>query len=336
MKKRIYYFFPFLLIMPLLFGSCRSIEKMAVNKLSDMLSSDSGSGAFTRDDDPQLIADALPFTLKMYELLMDMNPEDAALRQAAGKAFVMYANGFIQTPASMLEDDDYLEQEKMLKRAQKMYLRGRNYILEGLYLEIKDGEQLLAMNPDGFLKEAGKDQAGALYWAAAGWLGAFSCDPFDMDLGHTVNIPVAFLFRALELDESYGSGSIHDLLLTLWASLPRSIIDNGLAVTPETAGKFASEYYSKFNVGSSEEDRARFHFARAVDLSDGKNPSTYISLATGFSVKKQNYKEFETLLNRALSIDPYEDPDSQLLVIIYQEKAQWLLDHREDFFLMDF
>ncbi len=336
MRKRIYFYLTLLIITPLFFSSCRSVEKLAVNKLSDMLSSDSGAGAFTRDDDPQLIADALPFALKMYEMLMDMNPDDSALKVAAGRSFVMYANGFIQTPASMLDDEHYLEQEKMLNRAQKMYLRGRNYILEGLYLEIKDGEELLAHNPDGFLKEADKDQAAALYWAAAGWLGAFSCDPFNMELGQTVQVPVAFLFRALELDDSYGSGSIHDLLLTVWASLPRSIIDNGLAVAPETAGRFASEYYGKFNVGNSEEERARFHFARAVDLSGGKNPSTYISLASSYSVKKQDYQEFEKLLNRALAIDPYEDPDSQLLVVIFQEKAQWLLDHREDFFLIDF
>ncbi|MDC7234215.1 MAG: TRAP transporter TatT component family protein [Spirochaetales bacterium] len=336
MKKSIHFYLIVLLAVTGLFASCRSVEKMAVNKLSDMLSSDSGTGAFTRDDDPRLIADALPFTMKMYELLMDMNPEDPALKLAAGKVFIMYANGFIQTPASMMEDDDFLEQEMMMERARKMYLRGRNYVLESLYLEIKDGEQLLEMNPDGFLQEAGKDQVDALYWAAAGWLGAFSCNPFDMELGQTVHLPVAFLFRALDLDEEYGSGSIHDLMVTLWASLPPSIIENALLTAPEAAGDFEQKYYDKFNVSNEEEDRARFHFARAVALSEGMNPSTYISLATSYSVKNQDYPEFEKLLSRALAIDPYEDPDNQLLVIIYQEKARWLLDHREDFFLIDF
>jgi predicted anti-sigma-YlaC factor YlaD len=336
MRKRIHFSIFTLLVASLLLGSCRSIEKLAVNKISDMLSSDSGVGAFTRDDDPQLVADALPFTMKMYELLMDMNPEDPALKLAAGKVFIMYANGFIQTPAGMLVDEDYLQQEKMLERARKMYLRGRNYVLDGLFLEMKDGEELLDQNLDGFLEQISMEQVDSLYWAAAGWLGAFSCNPFDMEQGQSIQLPVAFLFRALELDESYGSGSIHDLMLTLWSSLPPAIIENAFLSAPQTAGIFVEQYYDSFNISREQEDRARFHFARAVALSEGKNPSTYISLASTYSVKKQDYTEFESLLNKALEIDPYEDPDSQLLVIIYQEKAQWLLEHREDYFLMDF
>lgn len=336
MKKRILFYLLILFVASFFLASCRSVEKMAVGKLSDMLSSDSGAGAFTRDDDPQLVADALPFTLKMYELLMDMNPEDSALKLAAGKAFVMYANAFIQTPASMLGDEEYLEQEKMLERSRKMYLRGRNYILDSLFLEIKDGEELLELNPDGFLKEAGKDQVPALYWAAAGWLGAFSCNPFDMDMAQNVHLPLAFLFRAMDLDEEYDRGSIHDLMVTVWASIPSAIIENALLTAPESAGDFVERYYHKFNVTEDEEERARFHFARSVALSDGKNPSSYISLASSFSVKNQDYSEFEKLLKEALSIDPYEDPETQLTVIIYQEKAQWFLDHREDFFLIDF
>ncbi len=336
MKKKIHFSLFLIVSLTLLLGSCRSIEKMAVSKLSDMLSSDSGAGAFTRDDDPQLIADALPFALKMYEILMDMNPKDSDLRLAAGKAFIMYANGFIQTPSSMLDDDRYEEQQMMLERSRKMYLRGRNYILDALALEIKDSEELMDLNLDGFLDECGKKYVPHLYWAAAGWLGAFSCDPFNMELAQDIYKPVAFLYRALELDEEYEKGSIHDLLLTLWSSMPRSIIDNAFLETPRTAGAFSQNYYRKFNIGNDEESRTRFHFSRAVALADGRNPGTYISMALSFPVRKQDYNEFESLLQKALEIDPYEDPDSELLVVIFQERAAWLLDHREDFFLMDF
>ena len=335
MKKRIHFSLLLIITVLLLFPSCRSVEKLAVKKISEMMSSDDGAGAFTRDNDPQLIADALPFALKMYEMLLDMNPEDPALNLAAGKSFIMYANGFIQTPASMLDDDDFEQQAVMMERARKMYLRGRNYVLDGLAYEIKDGRELLTYNLDGLLDECKDDHTGYLYWAAAGWLGAFSCDPFNMEQGQDINKPVAMLFRALELDEEYSAGAVHDLLLTLWASMPRSIIDNAFLESP-VAAEFAREYYSKFNVPEDEESRSRFHFTRAVDLSDGKNPGSYVSLAQSFPVKQQNYNEFESLLNKALSVDPYEDPDTQLLVIIYQEKAQWLLDHREDFFLIDF
>ena len=335
MKKKIHYSFILIITVLFLLPSCRSVEKLAVKKISNMMSSEDGAGAFTRDDDPRLIADALPFALKMYEMLLDMNPEDAALNLAAGKAFVMYANGFIQTPASMLDDEEYEQQAMMLERARKMYLRGRNYVIDGLCYEIKDGRELLSYNMDGLLEECKDEHTPYLYWAAAGWLGAFSCDPFNMEQGQDMDKPVAMLFRALDLDEEYSAGAVHDLLLTLWASMPRSILDNAIGKSALTK-EFVEEYYDKFNIPEDEESRSRFHFTRAVDLSDGKNPGSYVSLAQAFPVMQQNYDEFESLLNKALAIDPYEDPDAQLLVIIFQEKAQWLLDHREDYFLMDF
>jgi len=336
MKKKIHFSFIVILFSSLFFSSCRSVERMAVSRLSDMLSSDSGAGAFTRDDDPQLVADALPFALKMYEILMDMNPKDSDLRLAAGKAFIMYAGGFIQTPSTMLDDNQYEEQQQMQERSRKMFLRGKNYILDALALNIKDSRELLDKDLDGFLEKCGKEDVPFLYWAAAGWLGAFSCDPFNMETGQDIYKPIAFLYRALELDEDYGKGSIHDLLLSLWASMPRSIIENAFMEAPRTAGAFSKEYYREVNVGDDEESRARFHFSRAVALSHGKNPGTYISMALSFPVKNQDYKEFESLLHKALDVDPYEDPDSELLVIIYQKRAAWLLKHREDYFLMDF
>jgi len=320
----------------LLLFSCRSIDTIAIEKISEIMASDSGSGAFTRDDDPELVADALPFALKVYEMLIGMNPEDDALKLAGGKAFIMYANAFIQTPAGMLPDEEYLEQDRMLKRARKMYLRGRNYILDGLSLRFNDFDELMEDNPDGLLEEADEEDVPYLYWAAAGWLGAFSCDPFDLEMGSDIHLPVAFLYRSLELDEEFESGAVHDLLITLWSSLPQGLIENAFISTPETAGRFSLEYYRKSNVNSDPEERARFHFSRAVELADGKNPGSYISMATGFPVSNQNYDEFEALLTRALEIDPYENPDTQLTVMIYQDKARWYLEHREDYFLMDF
>ena len=327
---------PLLFLLPVLgmLASCQSIEQMAIGKISDMLSSDEGAGAFTRDDDPQLVADALPFTLKIYEILMEKNPEDSALRLAAGKAFVMYASGFIQMPASMLPDEEYREQEKMIERARKMYIRGRRYILESIYLDVKESETLLAEDLDGFLTLMEPAQIPALYWSAAAWLGAFSCDPFNSEAGLDLYKSIAFLYQILSMDDDYGG--VHDVMISLWGSLPRALIDMALLEAPATVGQFVPAYYEKKGTPNEEEARARYHFARSTDLSEGKNPAIYVSLATTFPVKHQDYDEFESLLNQALKIDPYAYPEEQLLIIIYQEKARWLLDHREDFFLVDF
>ncbi|OQY33022.1 MAG: hypothetical protein B6241_09290 [Spirochaetaceae bacterium 4572_59] len=84
------------------------------------------------------------------------------------------------------------------------------------------------------------------------------------------------------------------------------------------------------------ESRARFHLEKAVAMCDGLSPSPYLSFALGIPVMQQNYDEFEGLLNRALAIDPADDPDNELLIVLYQDKARWYLEHREDYFLLDF
>ena len=320
---------------PVLFFSCRSIDEIAIDKISSMMASDSGTASFLQDDDPLLVADALPFILKMYEMLIAMNPEDADLRLAAGKGFVMYANAFIQTPAVMLSDDLWEQQEQMLQRARNMYLRGRDYILDGLVMKLDLQEDPLEMEPDIFLGEVEKEDASSLYWAAAGWLGAFSCNPLDMNLGSRIYLPVDYLYRALALDEAVENGGLHDLLITIWSSLPAGIIGKAFLAAPET-GAFSAAYYEGNGISSGPEDRARFHLNEALVLSGGLNPSPYLSYATGFPVMQQDYETFESMLQKALAIDPDEDPDNRLTILVMQDKAAWYLEHREDFFLVDF
>ena len=320
----------------LMLSSCRSVNEIAIGRISDMMASPGGSQTFTRDNDPRFVADALPFALKMYEMLIDLNPEDAPLRLAAGKSFVMYANAFLQTPALMLPDESWEDEEILLRRAGKMYIRGRDYILSGLALRVKDSPAQMVSDPDGLLARCSAEDAAYLYWAAAGWMGAFSCDPFDLELGSDVYIPVTFLYRALELDDSLERGGVHDLLISLWSTLPRGNFEKAFKKTPVSAGAFAEKYYRELGVSQDEESRARHHLDRALEISEGQNPSPYISFALGFPVMDQNYEEFEELLNKALAVDALADPDNELTTLVMQEKAAWYLEHREDYFLLDF
>ena len=54
--------------------SC-SINKMAINAVSDTLSGTGSADVFTGDPDPELVGDALPFAIKMYEALLAKNPK---------------------------------------------------------------------------------------------------------------------------------------------------------------------------------------------------------------------------------------------------------------------
>ena len=51
-----------------------SIKKLAMNQVANALTGSSSSTVFTGDNDPELVGDALPFAIKMYESLMNANP----------------------------------------------------------------------------------------------------------------------------------------------------------------------------------------------------------------------------------------------------------------------
>jgi predicted anti-sigma-YlaC factor YlaD len=51
-------------------------------------------------------------------------------------------------------------------------------------------------------------------------------------------------------------------------------------------------------------------------------------------VQKQDLKEFEALLNRALAINPDEHPETRLVNSVMQRRARWLLSRKAELFLI--
>ena len=80
-------------------------------------------------------------------------------------------------------------------------------------------------------------------------------------------------------------------------------------------------------------ERAREHFERSLELSDGKSAGPYLILAANVSVANQDREEFERLLGLALSIDPDEDTSLRLQNLIVQRRARYLLEHVDDLIL---
>jgi predicted anti-sigma-YlaC factor YlaD len=290
------------------FSAC-SINRVAVRLISRSLSS-GDSTVFTGDDDPQLVADALPFAMKLYESLLEQDPKDPDLLLTTGTVFTMYANAFVQTPAGMLPETEFERQQEMLKRAKGLYLRGRGYLFRAMELRHPGFAAAVKANLlSETLSRMKEEDLPFLLWTAASWLGAFSTDPFDMELMLNVAKPVAMLERALELDETYADGMIHDTLISVYGSLPASL-------------------------GGSQE-RARHHFEKAVQYSGGNSASPYVALATAVSIPRQDVDEFRRLLEQALAVDLEANPAGRLANILSQRKARWLLDHIEDFFLLE-
>lgn len=315
----------------LLISSCASIRKSAIRSVADMLSSPDGTGSITSDDDPQLIADSLPLALKLYEILLDQDPENAELSAATGRNFVMYSGAFVSMPADRLDDVDWEEASHQRARAKKLYRRGRDYLLDAL--EIKHPGFLQTMeegNYDQAMAELDEQDASTAYWAGLAWLGMASTDVFDLNLAASLDKAILLLFRSLELEES--NADLHNVMIDVQLSLPSGMLLSMQERSPATAA-FIDRFYEAKSVGQDAGKRAFYHYYRAVELSDGKNPSPHITMARSLSIKEQNEEDFKDYLNKALAIDPDENPDMRLMVLIYQEQARWLLENSEVFFL---
>lgn len=314
-------------------ASCGSIQKAAVHSVADMLSSPEGSGAFTSDNDPQLVGDSLPLALKLYEIILQKDPKNADLAAATGKNFVMYSGAFVQMPADMLDDMYWKEADEGRARAKKLYQRGRDYLMEALYLRHEDFQGLLESGDyDAAMALLREEDADTAYWAGLGWLGMASTDPFDMELATTLDKAAMLLFRSMELDET--NPGIHDIMIQLQISLPSSILVNMSNNSPATAA-YMDEYYKAAGIDDNPKNRAYYHYYRALALSDGNSVSPHITMATAVAVKEQDVPAFRDYIDKALSVDPESNPDSRLMILIYQKKARWLLDHIENFFLVD-
>jgi predicted anti-sigma-YlaC factor YlaD len=297
----------FLGFLPLLL-SC-SINKMAINAVSDALGGSGSSGVFTSDSDPALVGDALPFAIKMYEALLAQNPDHQGLLLTTGSLFVMYANAFVQGEAEALHPvDDYEARQAGLDRAKKLYLRGTAILYSALDKKYPgfSGASVREGTLDGYLKDLQKEDVPLLYWAVAGTLAAYSLDIFDFALGSKIPELTASIARAYELDEDFNKSAIDEFYILFYASLPEML-----------GGDLA---------------KAERHFTRALEKTQGLSAGPYVSYAQAVCIPAQDYDAFKANLEKALAVDPDKDPSTRLVNIISQRKARRLLDSAYDFF----
>jgi tetratricopeptide (TPR) repeat protein len=286
-------------------SGCATVNTLAVKGVASTLSE--GGDTVTSHDDPELVAAAMPFALMLHESLLASVPNHEPLLTTTCSLFTQYAFGFVAADAEALQRDNYDRSKELSDRAFKLADRGRNYCWRGLEVKFRGITQALKTDAARALAPAKKEHVELLYWSAASLGAAISAGGLDHP-ELLIDWPVvrALAERALALDETWSNGSIPELMITV-----------------ESQGEA---------LGGSEE-RARRHFARAVEIQRGLSPSPYVALATGVAKTKQDRDEFEKLLRQALAIDPTKDPSHRLVTLITQKRAKLLLDRIDDFFL---
>ena len=299
-------FAPLLLVACFLLSGC-SIRHYALNKVSDALAQ-SGT-TFASDDDPDLVKAAAPFSLKLMESLLAENPTHAGLLAATASGFTQYAYAFVQEDADETEPVDLAAADSLRNRARRLFLRAQGYGLRALDVKHRGFGKLLAQNPSEAVKLATKSDVPVLYWTAAAWASAISLSKDNPDLVGQIPSMEAVIKRALELDETYNSGAIHSFLI--------------------------SYEMSKAGGTGDPAQRARKHFDRAMALSKGTDASPLVAFAEAVTVQKQDLKEFESLLDRALAINVDAHPENRLVNIVMQRRARWLLSRKGELFLVE-
>lgn len=279
-----------------------SIKRMAVNKLGDALAG--GGAVFSSDDDPDLIKDAAPFSLKLMESLLAESPQHRGLLSATASGFTQYGFAFVQQDADEMEEKDLTTAMTMRNRARRLYLRARGYALRGLESSHPGFTNALFKDAKSAVVILKKSDVPLAYWAAASWGAAISIVKDNTDLIADVPTVEALIDRALALDEGYDAGAIHSFLIT-YEMARQTRQDN-----PEA--------------------RAREHFARAIELTGGKQAGPYVNLVEAVVIKKQDKKEFKALLNKALEVDVNAKPEWRLVNMVMQRRARWLLSQMDN------
>jgi len=292
-----------ILLAPLTHGCF--LKSMAVDSIADSLA---GTGdTFSSDNDPQLVGDAVPFSLKLMESVLSATPHHTALLTALTKSFTEYAYAYVQSNAETIADEDYKKSKEQKLRAKKLYLHARDYGLRGLETRFKGITQTIRTDPKGSVAKAKKEDVELMYWTGVSWMAAISLGKADPELVSDVPQAEALIYKAFELDPDYDKGSIYDFLITYEGGKPALM-------------------------GGSAQ-RAKELFDAALKVNHGQSASTYVNFAEAVSEKNQNQTEFEELLNKALAIDPDKDTSTRLVNLLTQKRARWLLSREDAIFV---
>jgi predicted anti-sigma-YlaC factor YlaD len=297
----------FVLSLVLVAGPACSLKKYAINKIGDSLAS--GNSVYETDEDADLVGEALPFGLKLTESLLQESPQHRGLLLTACRGFVLYSYGYVDFPGEVMMDEDIERGRALRTRARRLYLRGLDYCLRGIETNHAGFRQQLLTAP----REAARLINGKqekwdlpfLYWTSASLGLAIAVSKGDASMLARLPEVEALIDRALELDEVWDGGSLHEFKVSLESARP----------------------------GDPDEEEIRKHYERAVQLSKGQRAGLYVAYAEAVAVPKQNREQFEELLRKALAVDPDAQPENRLVNILARRRAEWLLKRIDELFL---
>lgn len=269
-----------------------SMNSMIVSGSAPVM--EGGMRAMNQETDLELVRMAMPANLKFLEGFVFLDPENTVLRASAAQGFYGYSFGFVED-----EDPD---------RAVALYRRCLSHALAGLRASGLDIDPVAVRLPEleTALQSLDEEAVPSLFWAAScwgKWIDLSRTDPRRLaDLARVV----AFMERTLELDEGYQNAGPHLFFGIYYGGRP-----------PMLGGDYT---------------RARRHFDRARDLTDGEVLMVDVLQAQFLDRQLQDRVAFHERLTAVVDVEIEPGSDLALQNRISQVKAQALLTREEDWF----
>jgi len=275
-----------------------------VNRVGDALAS--GGSTYENDEDLQLVGAALPFGLKLIESLLAESPRHKGLLLAACQGFASYSYLFVQQEGDRAAGEDLEAAEKIRARARRLYLRAHRYGFRALEVAHPGFNQKVTADPKGASALVRKkSEVPLLYWNAVALGLAISVSKNEASMLARLPEVEALLDRALELDESWGEGTLHEFAVVFAAARP----------------------------GKPDFEKVDRHFRRALELSQGRRAGLYVSYAEAVAVPRQDRASFDSLLAKSLAIRMEEQESGRLQNQAAQERARWLKERADELIL---
>ena len=274
----------------LLLGSACSVQKIALKTTSGLFAY--GIEALYAEPDLPIAEIAIASNLKLIEGFHLADPKNKAILEILTQGFAAYSLAFLE--------------ESEPQRASLFYLRSRDYGFKLLShtSAFKNGiPEQEADFKEALLRLKTKD-VGALFWTAFAWSGWINLNRNAPQAVFDLGVVKAMMDRVIELDEGFFFGAAHLFWGSIDGSIPRMLGGNP--------------------------DKAKAHFDRAIELSDGKFLIAYVYYAQYYAVTTLNEALFDQLLQQVADAPQDILPGFELMTSMAKKRAASLMMRRDD------
>lgn len=282
-----------------------SIKTMAVQQMGELVAD--GVPAFEKDEDLELIRDAIPANLKLLEAMLESDPENGKIPAILSQMYASYGFAFLEGD---LETPGVGDKAKLKERINRFYQRGQQYGERALIASNKKCEQGLKViaDLDSCLSGLDKDAVPALYWYGFNVAAYMNRNLNSMAALAQGPKMEKVMQRAIALDESYNFGSAHLFLMLYYGA--RSAMMGG------NIEKADAHYKAIQKLSGSDFLLADTFYARYV------------------MVQKQDREGFQKMLKavEAKTVDTDKTPQLRLYNSLAKSRAKLYLNSVEDFF----